>query len=92
MKGSSDSLRKLAECVDALREVDGVTVEEHDITEQPRGGVNPIEMFMSPNAVETEEVLAITLSLDDEGPGQEHPDPDKSGAEKVEDGTEVEIE
>lgn len=80
--------QKLGEALEALDQVDGITVEESHIDEmQTSNGQHPIEQMLGmgqPEEPETEQVIHLIATLDDDGPKQEHPDePDFDDEESV---------
>lgn len=87
-------MRKLADCVEALQEVEGVTVEENEVTEQPKADTHPLQAMFMGQEPEMEEVLVLVCSLDGEEvekPDNRRMNPDEM-EELHEDGEEIEIE
>lgn len=64
MSDNPEHLRKLANCVEELREVDGVEIEESEVVEAVEG--SGMLAFMNGGVPETSEKLLIVLDPVDE--------------------------
>lgn len=64
MTGNPDNLRKLADCVEELRDIDGVEVEQSEVAEAVED--SGMLAFMSGGIPETSEKLLIILDPVDE--------------------------
>lgn len=93
-----DAYRKLADCVDVLRDVEGVEVEEAHVDEQPAADIGPEEMLMvvsgeiEESKIPMEPILHIVLSLDDSDPEYPEPPTEEELADNSDSGPSVENE
>lgn len=84
----SEAYQKLAECVEALEEVDGIVVEEaevdqhtHDVPEPMKklARMGVIDVSQLPMQGEEHTVLFMACTLDEDGPKQKHQDEPDDG-------------
>lgn len=89
--GEPDSHRKLAEVVEALRDVEGVRVEHSAVVDLPVEA-SPIHQFLELTKNQTEDGLLVVLRMGD-SPELEIPDdPDGTESEDVELDDAIDIE
>lgn len=93
-----DNLRKLADCVEVLREVEGVRIEYTDIAEMPvpedkSGEIDVLSKIFGGGDPAIEERLVIVLDPTEGEKQETTDDPDEKGLGiEVGDGTEVPIQ
>lgn len=93
---SPEALRKLADAVDALRDVEGIEVDHNSVEEVP-DDQNPMQVMMQQmmggGEPSTKEQLVITADLVEESEQEQPPYPDNPDEEELsEDAEEIEIE
>jgi len=74
----SDIVRKMADCVEAIGEVDGVEIEDYSTEQVPTGGMDSIKSLMMGQEPDTEKRIILTIDPTEGEKAKHDREPDNS--------------